>query len=76
MDLFFHIDFFIFYHFYIELRFYASTLQSRIISILSPIQDGPFQGYSRMGRGEEGGQKTPSLKCLTHISQWWNFAQL
>ena len=33
----------------------------------NPIQDGHFQGCSRMGC---------SLKSVTHILQWWNFAHL
>ena len=39
---------------------------------LNPIQDGLFQGCSRMGVAK----KPPSLKSFTDILQWVNLAQL
>ena len=39
----------------------------------NPIQDGHSRGCSWM-RGGRGGKKTPSLKTVTHILQWWNLA--
>ena len=42
-----------------------------------PIQDGLFQGSSRMMGGEgvvEGQKGCRSLKSVPHILQWWNFA--
>ena len=40
----------------------------------NPVQDGLLRGCSLM----EGGRakRPPSLKPVTHILQWWNFAQL
>ena len=38
----------------------------------NPIQDGPFWGCSRMGETK----RSPSLKSVTHILQWWSLAQL
>ena len=37
------------------------------------IHDGPFRGCSPMGAGAK---RSPSLKSLTHILNWWNLAQL
>ena len=63
------------YHFLIESFEIenASVLSITAISEASfnPIQDGFFQGCSRMGEGGGGG-----LKSITQILQWWNLAQL
>ena len=39
---------------------------------LNLVQDGDFWGCWRMG----GCKKTPFLKSVTQILQWWNLAQL
>ena len=44
-------------------------LPTRDLVSINPIQDGLFQGCSRMGRGQKG---PPSLKSVTQILQWWN----
>ena len=44
---------------------------------LNPIQDGLFQGCLQMGALFAPPLPRPSsLKSVTHILQWWNFAQL
>ena len=55
------LDFLIFHHFYIELCYF----QSSIISILTHF--GAAHGWQK---------DSPSLKCFTHILQWWNLTQL
>ena len=41
------------------------------ISYFLTVQSGPFQGCSRIG----GPKRSPFLKPVTHIIQWWNLAQ-
>ena len=43
---------------------------------LKPIQDGLFRDCLRMGEEGGGAKGALSLKSVTHILQWWNFAQL
>ena len=44
-------------------------IEKRVYNALSPIQNGPFPGCSRMGGGAK---RRPSLKYVTYILQWWN----
>ena len=51
------------------LKFFMNLAPSVGWVLLNRIQDGHFQGCSRMGGWQKG---SPYLKSVTHILQWWN----